>query len=121
MCNGGVAGLGRGHFLRNGQRQSAASAVAALLAGAAPSCLEQTRKQFIRAHRLVFLVLGIMQRFWYRNDKRRERFVSICHDKDVQQLTFNACLNKRLVRSRPMAHVLIFFKDMARLLGVAWI
>jgi geranylgeranyl diphosphate/geranylgeranyl-bacteriochlorophyllide a reductase len=28
--------------------------------------------------RPVFWVLGIMQRFWYSSDKRRERFVSIC-------------------------------------------
>ena len=60
----------------------------------------------------------MMQRFWYSSDKRRERFVSICRDKDVQQLTFDAYMNKELVRKRPMAHVRIFFKDMAHLLGV---
>ncbi|MDE2276039.1 MAG: geranylgeranyl diphosphate reductase, partial [Burkholderiales bacterium] len=58
-------------------------------------------------------------RFWYRNDRRRERFVSICRDRDVQQLTFDAYMNKRLVRTRPLAHARIFFKDMAHLLGLA--
>ncbi len=77
------------------------------------------RKRFMRAHGKVFWVLGIMQRFWYRNDKRRERFVSICQDNDVQQLTFEAYMNKELVRKKPMAHVRIFFKDMAHLLGLA--
>jgi geranylgeranyl reductase len=60
-----------------------------------------------------------MQRFWYSSDKRRERFVSICRDRDVQQLTFEAYMNKQLVRARPLAHVRIFLKDMAHLLGLA--
>ena len=67
----------------------------------------------------MFWVLGIMQYFWYRNDRRRERFVSMCEDRDVQQLTFDAYMNKRLVRKKPMAHVKIFFKDLAHLLGWA--
>jgi len=65
----------------------------------------------------VFLVLGIMQHFWYRNDKRREAFVKICEDKDVQELTWQAYMNKELVRQKPMAHVRIFIKDMSHLLG----
>jgi len=81
--------------------------------------LKLARKQFMKAHGKVFWVLGIMQRFWYSNDKRRERFVSICADRDVQQLTFEAYMNKELVRARPMAHVRIFFKDMAHLVGFA--
>ena len=44
---------------------------------------------------------------------------SICADKDVQQLTFESYMNKELVRKKPMAHVRIFFKDMAHLLGLA--
>jgi geranylgeranyl reductase len=96
----------------------AAAAVEALLAGAPARCLAQARKQFMREHGRVFWVLGIMQRFWYGSDKRRERFVSICKDKDVQTLTFDAYMNKRLVRKRPMTHVRIFFKDMAHLLGL---
>jgi geranylgeranyl reductase len=52
------------------------------------------------------------------NDKRRERFVSICRDKDVQQLTFESYMHKKLARKKPMAHVRIFFKDVAHLLGL---
>lgn len=81
--------------------------------------LAMARKRFMRQHGKVFLVLGIMQRFWYTSDKRRERFVSICKDRDVQQLTFEAYMNKELVRRKPMAHVRIFFKDLAHLFGVA--
>jgi geranylgeranyl diphosphate/geranylgeranyl-bacteriochlorophyllide a reductase len=62
-------------------------------------------------------VLGIMQWFWYGSEKRRERFVKICEDRDVQQLTFESYMNKQLVRKKPMAHVRIFLKDVGHLLG----
>ena len=110
---------GEGIYYAMVSGRHAATAVAALLEGAAPRCLAQARKLFMREHGRVFWVLGMMQRFWYGSDKRRERFVSICKDRDVQQLTFDAYMNKRLVRARPMAHVRIFFKDMAHLLGLA--
>jgi geranylgeranyl reductase len=97
----------------------AAEAVAGFLRTGDARALAQARKRFMRAHGKVFWVLGIMQRFWYSTDKRRERFVSICKDRDVQQLTFDAYMNKELVRKRPMAHLRIFFKDMAHLLGMA--
>jgi geranylgeranyl reductase len=73
----------------------------------------------MKSHGRVFWVLGMMQYFWYKNDKRRERFVSICRDPDVQELTWQAYMNKELVRAKPAAHMRIFFKDMAHLLGLA--
>nr|WP_316640871.1 geranylgeranyl diphosphate reductase [uncultured Roseateles sp.] len=97
----------------------AAQAVQELLQTGDARCLARARRRFMREHGRVFWVLGMMQRFWYSSDKRRERFVSICRDRDVQQLTFDAYMNKRLVRARPMAHMRIFFKDMAHLLGLA--
>lgn len=97
----------------------AAEAVALLLQTGDVRSLASARKRFMREHGRVFWVLGMMQHFWYSSDKRRERFVSICRDRDVQQLTFDAYMHKRLVRARPMAHVRIFFKDMAHLLGLA--
>jgi geranylgeranyl reductase len=59
-----------------------------------------------------------MQRFWYANDRRRERFVGISRDRDVQQLTWDAYMNKELVRARPMAHARTYFKNLAHLAGV---
>lgn len=97
----------------------AADAVQQLLQTGDARALATARKRFMREHGRVFWVLGLMQHFWYSSDKRRERFVSICRDRDVQQLTFDAYMHKRLVRARPMAHVRIFFKDMAHLLGLA--
>jgi geranylgeranyl reductase len=80
--------------------------------------LKTARKRFMRAHGRVFLILGIMQWFWYSSDKRRERFVTICEDKDVQRLTWESYMNKKLVRRDPLAHVRIFFKDLGHLLGL---
>ena len=73
----------------------------------------------MKQHGTVFWVLGIMQYFWYSNDKRRESFVKMCEDKDVQKLTFESYMNKKLVRKKPMAHLKIFIKDMGHLLGFA--
>lgn len=97
----------------------AAEAVQALLQTGDVRSLKLARQRFMREHGRVFWILAMMQRFWYSSDKRRERFVSICRDRDVQQLTFDAYMHKRLVRAKPMAHVRIFFKDMAHLLGLA--
>ncbi len=99
--------------------QLAAEAVNVFLETGKASALKLARRKFMKAHGTVFRVLGIMQWFWYSSDKRRERFVSICKDKDVQTLTFESYMNKQLVRKKPMAHVRIFFKDMAHLLGLA--
>jgi geranylgeranyl reductase len=97
----------------------AAEAAHSYLASGDARVLASARKKFMKAHGRVFWVLGIMQRFWYSSDKRRESFVKICLDKDVQQLTFESYMNKELARKKPMAHVRIFFKDMAHLLGLA--
>jgi geranylgeranyl reductase len=96
----------------------AAEAAAEYLSTGRVAALKMARKRFMRAHGRVFMVLGLMQRFWYANDRRRERFVSMCRDPDVQHLTWEAYMHKRLVRAKPAAHMRIFFKDLAHLLGV---
>lgn len=96
----------------------AAEAVDAFLASGDTRALALARKHFMQAHGRVFMVLGLMQRFWYASDARRERFVSMCRDPDVQHLTWQAYMHKRLVRARPLAHVRIFAKDVAHLLGL---
>jgi geranylgeranyl reductase len=80
--------------------------------------LSQARRRFMRAHGKVFWILGVMQYFWYHSDERRERFVNICSDEDVQDLTWQAYMHKALVRAKPWAHVRIFFKDLGHLTGL---
>jgi geranylgeranyl reductase len=105
------------YYAMLGGRLAAEAAEAAIAAGDARA-LRRARKRFMKEHGRVFWVLGLLQRFWYVNDKRRERFVSICRDKDVQRLTWEAYMNKTLSRRDPWAHVRIFFKDLAHLLRI---
>ena len=96
----------------------AASAAAASLRTGRARDLALARKLFLREHGGVFRVLGAMQRAYYRSDERRERFVSLCHDVDVQRLTFEAYMNKKLVHARPLAHLKIGLKNLAHLSGL---
>lgn len=96
----------------------AADAVKLFLETGDARALATARKKFMRAHGRVFWILGIMQKFWYSSDGRRERFVTMCQDRDVQRLTWNSYMNKKLVKADPMAHVRIFFKDLAHLFGL---
>jgi len=96
----------------------AADAVEELLVTSRGRALASARRRFVRLHGGVFWILGIMQRFWYANDGRRERFVTICRDRDVQQLTWDAYMNKELVKARPLAQMRIFFKNLAHLTGL---
>jgi geranylgeranyl reductase len=105
------------YYAMTGGRLAAESVDLFLITGDARS-LALARKRFMKAHGRVFMILGIMQRFWYASDKRRERFVSICRDPDVQHLTWQAYMHKRLVKAKPMAHARIFFKDLAHLCGI---
>jgi len=106
------------YYAMEGGRLAAEAAEACLATGEVKE-LAGARKKFMKAHGRVFMILGIMQWFWYSSDKRRERFVSICDDPDVQRLTWESYMNKKLVRKDPIAHVRIFFKDLAHLLGLA--
>ncbi len=96
----------------------AAHAASACLASGRARDLRLARNRFMAEHRTVFRVLRAMQDAYYKSDDRRERFVSLCHDVDVQRLTFEAYMNKRIVRARPMAHLRIMAKNIAHLTGI---
>ncbi|MEQ8899634.1 MAG: geranylgeranyl diphosphate reductase [Roseovarius sp.] len=93
----------------------AATAAAACLTSGRVKDLRLARQLFMREHKTVFRVLASMQNAYYKSDERRERFVSLCHDIDVQRLTFEAYMNKKLVKARPMAHLRIGLKNLAHL------
>ncbi len=96
----------------------AAQACLAYLASANVKDLRLARKSFMKEHKMVFRVLRSMQDAYYKSDDRRERFVSLCHDVDVQRLTFEAYMNKKLVKARPMAHIKIGLKNLSHLTGL---
>jgi geranylgeranyl reductase len=120
LLTGDAAGIvapasGEGiYYAMLGGRLAAEAAQTFLATGQARS-LAAARRNFMRLHGRVFLILRIMQAVWYRNDGLRERFVSICRDRDVQQITWDSYMNKELVRAKPAAHARIFFKDLAHL------
>jgi len=105
------------YYAMMGGRVAARAAEKALVTANA-SDLKIARKLFMKEHKNVFKVLGAMQDAYYRSDERRERFVSLCHDVDVQKLTFEAYMNKKLVAARPLAHLKIGIKNLAHLTGI---
>jgi geranylgeranyl diphosphate/geranylgeranyl-bacteriochlorophyllide a reductase len=105
------------YYAMVGGRVAATAALAALRSGRARD-LRLARKLFMKEHRMVFRVLRSMQDAYYRSDDRRERFVSLCHDIDVQRLTFEAYMNKKLVHARPLAHLKIGIKNISHLWGL---
>lgn len=105
------------YYAMLGGRVAATAAQAALASGNAAD-LKLARKLFMRDNKTVFKVLRTMQDAYYKSDDRRERFVSLCHDIDVQRLTFEAYMNKKLVAARPLAHLKIGVKNVAHLLGL---
>ena len=96
-----------------------ADAVADAIRTGKPSKLRNARRRFLWEHGQVFKVLDVMQNFWYTTDNRRERFVTMCRDEDIQKLTFDAYMRKKLVRGKPLAHARIFFKNIGHLTGLA--
>ncbi len=109
---------GEGIYYAMASGRMAANAVHRFLLSGDARELGRARKEFMRAHGGVFWMLGLMQTYWYSNDNRRERFVAICRDQDVQRLTWDAYMNKALVRAKPLSHVRIFFKNIAHLTGL---
>ncbi|MEG3165490.1 geranylgeranyl diphosphate reductase [Sphingomonas sp. PB2P19] len=124
LVTGDAAGVvapasGEGIYYAMVSASHTADAAEAFLVTGNPRALRQARRTFMRAHGLVFGILRVMQYFWYRNDRRRERFVAMCADRDVQHLTWHAYMNKRLIYARPLAYARIFVKDMRHLLQTA--
>lgn len=111
---------GEGIFYAMTGGRLAAQAVHEALAEESGKALARARKRFLKQHGQVFWWLEMMQRFWYTSDSRRERFVAICRDRDVQELTFESYKHKKLVRPpRPGTHARIFLKNVGHLTGLA--
>lgn len=123
IVTGDAAGVvapssGEGIYYAMAAGRMSAQSVSVFLATGEVKALKLARKTFMKAHGRVFWILGMMQYFWYKNDKRRERFVKMCDDPDVQRLTWESYMNKELVKRDPMAHIKIFLKDTAHLFGL---
>jgi geranylgeranyl reductase len=109
---------GEGIYYAHAGGRVAAQAAAAFLKSGKAADLKMARAVFMKEHGTVFKVLRSMQDAYYKSDERRERFVSLCHDVDVQRLTFESYMNKKLTSKRPLAHIKIGFKNLAHLSGL---
>jgi geranylgeranyl reductase len=58
-------------------------------------------KKWDKKYGATYKVLELLQNIFYRNDAAREAFVEMCDDKDVQKLTFDSYLYKRVVAMNP--------------------
>jgi geranylgeranyl diphosphate/geranylgeranyl-bacteriochlorophyllide a reductase len=110
---------GEGIYYAMASGRLAARAVDQFLRTGNPRLLAGARREFMKEHGRVFRMLGMMQEFWYSNDNRRERFVHICRDRDVQRLTWDSYMNKSMARTSPFVHARIAFKNLAHLAGFA--
>ena len=117
-CAGAVApASGEGIYYAMLSGRLGAEAINQALSANLPAKLRGARKAFMKAHGRVFFILGVLQWIWYRSDKRREQFVALCRNPDVQSLTWDAYMNKEMVRGKKTAHLRVMIDDMRHLLG----
>ena len=109
---------GEGIYYAMAAGREAAYAAKQFLLSQNTADLGLARKRFMKKHKTVFKVLGAMQNAYYKSDDRRERFVSLCNDIDVQKITFESYMHKKLTRKRPLAHLKIMIKNILHLSGL---
>jgi geranylgeranyl reductase len=73
-------------------------------------------KRWDKEYGITYLVLDILQRVFYRSDATREAFVEMCSDIDVQKLTFDSYLYKRVVPANPLTQLKITAKTIGSLI-----
>jgi geranylgeranyl reductase len=92
------------YFAAKSGRMCAEEIVAASAGGTripSEANLKTYLKKWDRQYGATYKVLEILQNIFYRNDAAREAFVEMCDDKDVQKLTFDSYLYKRVVAMNP--------------------
>jgi len=73
-------------------------------------------KKWDKKYGPTYKVLEILQNIFYSNDAAREAFVEMCDDKDVQRLTFDSYLYKRVVAMNPWQQLKLTFLTLAAVL-----
>jgi len=88
----------------------AADAVDRLIVTGNTCELRSAQRRFMEQHGNTFRFLGLMQRFCYANDRRRERFIGMCRDADFQKLAWAAYVHKQLAERRRLVYLRAFLK-----------
>lgn len=73
-------------------------------------------KKWDKTYGPTYKVLEILQNIFYSNDPAREAFVEMCDDKDVQRLTFDSYLYKRVVTMNPWQQLKLTLRTLASVL-----
>ena len=78
--------------------------------------LHNYEKEFRKLYAPIFFGLEVLQSVYYRNDRLRESFVAICADDDVQRITFDSYLYKKMVPAPFSTQMKIFSKNIYHLI-----
>ncbi len=78
--------------------------------------LSNYEQEFRKLYAPIFFGLEVLQALYYRTDRLRESFVAICADDDVQQITFDSYLYKKMVPAPWSAQMKIFSKNIYHLI-----
>jgi geranylgeranyl reductase len=78
--------------------------------------LKQYLKKWDKKYGSTYKVLEILQNIFYSNDPAREAFVEMCSDQDVQRLTFDSYLYKRVVAMNPWQQIKLTVRTFASIL-----
>ncbi|NMW18171.1 MAG: geranylgeranyl diphosphate reductase [Chlorobiaceae bacterium] len=116
---GDAAGLvtpanGEGIFFAMRSGKLGARAMIEHLKNNAP--LKSYEDEFRKLYAPIFFGLEVLQAVYYRNDRLRESFVAICADDDVQQITFDSYLYKKMVPAPWSTQMKIFSKNIYHLI-----
>ena len=77
--------------------------------------LKTYENTFRKLYAPIFFGLQALQSVYYRNDRLRESFVAICEDTDVQRITFDSYLYKKMVPAPWSVQMKIFLKNIYHL------
>jgi geranylgeranyl diphosphate/geranylgeranyl-bacteriochlorophyllide a reductase len=116
---GDAAGLvtpanGEGIFFAMRSGKLGAMAMIEHLKNGAP--LHNYEKEFRSLYAPIFFGLEVLQAIYYKTDRLRESFVAICADDDVQRITFDSYLYKKMVPAPWSAQMKIFSKNIYHLI-----
>ena len=78
--------------------------------------LNRYEKEFRKLYAPIFFGLEVLQAAYYRNDRLRESFVAICADDDVQRITFDSYLYKKMIPASWPVQMKIFSKNIYHLI-----
>jgi len=116
---GDAAGLvtpanGEGIFFAMRSGKLGAEAMIEHIKNKAP--LHNYEEKFRKLYAPIFFGLEVLQSVYYRNDRLRESFVAICSDNDVQQITFDSYLYKKMVPAPWSTQMKILSKNIFHLI-----